>query len=75
MAALNAALTTALIGLSAEQAQELKRSFGWVMGEVIEKIINPAVLAFPELTPDAATWATIVAEQAQQLCTQLAPAT
>lgn len=68
MAALNAALATALAGLSPEQARELKMTFGTVMAELIEKIINPAVHAFPELEPDEATWSSVVEEQAMQLC-------
>lgn len=67
IAALDAALATALAGLSPEQAQELKITFGSVMAELIEKIVNPAVHVFPELAPDEATWAAIVAEQARQL--------
>lgn len=67
IAALNAALATAVTGLSPEQAQELKITFGSVMMELIENLINPAVRAFPELAPDDATWAAIVTEQATRL--------
>jgi hypothetical protein len=64
MAALDSALPAALLGLSDEQARELKRMFGNVMGEIVEQIINPAVKAFPELETDAITWCQIAKERA-----------
>ena len=56
MAALNEALREALVGLTPEESDNLKRVFGRVMGDLVEDIINPAVHAFPELDPDEATW-------------------
>lgn len=67
VAALDFALTTALEGLPAEQAQDLKHTFGRVMGEIIENIINPAVQEFPELTPEKCEWTSIVAEHSARL--------
>lgn len=64
MAALNEALREALVGLAPQDQQALKRTFGEVMGEVVEKIINPAVRAFPELEPDEDTWATVAKARA-----------
>jgi hypothetical protein len=68
MAALDSVLPAALLGLSDEQARELKRTFGNVMGEIVEQIINPAVKAFPELETDATTWSQIAKERATQRC-------
>ena len=56
MAALNEALREAIELLPPAQADELKRAFGRVMGDLVEEIINPAIKAFPELDPDPATW-------------------
>lgn len=64
MAALNEALREAVVGLSQQDQQNLKRAFGQVMGEIIEKIVNPAVRAFPELVPDESTWATVAKARA-----------
>lgn len=64
MAALDSALHGALAGLPADQASQLKRVFGQVMGEIIFALINPAVAAFPELKPDNATWAEIARTRA-----------
>ena len=46
----------ALVGLTLEEADNLKRVFGRVMGYLVEDIVNPAVHAFPELDPDDVTW-------------------
>ena len=67
LAALDAALAEALEGLPEEQARELKRTFGTVMGEVMEHIINPALRAYPELMPDEAAWAAVAKAQAARL--------
>jgi len=56
MAALDTGLHAALAGLDAEQASEVKRAFGKAMGEIVCEVINAAVLAFPELEPDASDW-------------------
>jgi hypothetical protein len=64
MAALDCSLRAALPGLSEEQARALKRAFGNVMGEVVERLINPAVDAFPELETNEAAWCAIAKEQA-----------
>lgn len=70
VAALDFALTTALAVLPAEQAQDLKHTFGRVMGEIIEHIINPAVQEFPELTLEKCEWISIVAEHSARLSTR-----
>jgi hypothetical protein len=59
MAALDEALREAVVGLSPDDQTSLKLAFGRIMAEVVETIINPAVLAFPELEPDELTWRTI----------------
>jgi hypothetical protein len=64
MAALNEAVRKALACCPTENAQELKLVFGQVMAEVVEKLINPAVLAFPELELDEAAWAHIATTKA-----------
>lgn len=65
MAALDSALPAALVGLSADQARELKRTFDVVMAEIVDRLINPAVRAFPERAPDRPTWAAIARERAK----------
>jgi ubiquinone biosynthesis protein UbiJ len=64
MAALDSALSAALDGLSPDQARELKRMFGHLMGEIVDQLINPAVRAFPDLKADQPTWASIARERA-----------
>jgi hypothetical protein len=64
MAALNHALGQAIVGLSPSQQQELRHAFGHVMGEITERLIHPAVSAFPELRPDEATWLSIAKARA-----------
>lgn len=71
MAALDSALHAALLGLSAEQAHELKRAFGKVMGEISSELISPSIRAFPELDPDGATWAAVARDRAGQRFIQL----
>jgi hypothetical protein len=63
-AALNEALKKAIVGLPALEQQTLKHTFGHVIGEVVEKLINPAVRAFPELHPDEGTWVAVAKERA-----------
>ena len=64
MAALNEALREALDGLAPQDQEALKRAFGEVMGELVEKIINPAVHAYPELEPDEDTWVAVAKARA-----------
>lgn len=66
VAALDYALRPALVGLCDEDAQELKLAFGHAMSDLIDRFINPAVRAFPELHPDDATWAAVVTERAAE---------
>lgn len=56
MAALNAALASALVDLTPADQTELKRIFGQVMGGIVLDIINPTWKAYPELEPDDLTW-------------------
>ena len=65
MAALNSVLPELLNGLSEQEARELRQTFGAVMAEVVDKLINPAVRAFPELQTDAAAWAAVATERAK----------
>lgn len=73
LAALDYALAEAINGLpldhglSDEQIRALKQAFGKAMGEIVDKIINPAVRAFPELEPSQAVWSAAVVEQSKQL--------
>ena len=64
MAALSDALREATAGLDPQDQRELKLAFGQVMGEISEKLINPAVQAFPELKPDESTWANVAKARA-----------
>lgn len=68
MAALNTGLINALVDLPAEDSAELKLTFGKVMGEVILKIINPAIQSFPELEVDESAWGAIARAQAADRC-------
>lgn len=65
MAALNSALELALVGIPQEQAAELRRVTGDAMGEICEKIIFPAVRAFPELELDQADWSKVAKARAR----------
>lgn len=64
MAALTSVFPDLLHGLSEQDAREVKTAFGNVMGEVVDRLINPAVRAYPELKTDDAAWAAIVKERA-----------
>lgn len=64
MAALNEALSEAIAGLATQDQERLKRTFGRVMGKVVEEIINPAVQAFSELEPDEGTWVAVAKARA-----------
>jgi hypothetical protein len=66
MVALNDALTKAISGLAPQDQEDLKRTFGRVMGEVVTEIINPAIAAFPELGPDDTTWAAVAKTRAAE---------
>ena len=56
VAALNDALTIALVDLSPEEQKYLKREFAAAMAAVLDVTVNPAVQAFPELRPDETAW-------------------
>ena len=60
----NEALSEAIAGLATQDQERLKRTFGRVMGKVVEEIINPAVQAFPELEPDEGTWVAVAKARA-----------
>ncbi len=64
MAALHSVVPGLLNGLAEQEARELKHAFGAVMAEVVERLINPAVRAFPELQTDAAAWSAVARERA-----------
>ncbi|HEX8603770.1 MAG TPA: hypothetical protein VF774_14085 [Pseudoduganella sp.] len=65
MSALDNGLPAALAGLPDDEARELKRLVGSIMGEVCDQLINPAVRAFPELEADPATWMAVAKERAR----------
>ncbi|WP_028102115.1 hypothetical protein [Pseudoduganella violaceinigra] len=65
MAALNAAVELALVDLPQERAAELKHATGDAMGEICEKIIFPAIRAFPELELDQAGWSEVARTRAR----------
>ncbi|WP_090445439.1 hypothetical protein [Duganella sp. CF458] len=64
MAALDKAVREVLVGLSDADQKKIKLAFGEVMGEVVEKLINPAIRAFPELDLDQTTWTAIARARA-----------
>jgi hypothetical protein len=64
MAALSSVWPELQDGLSEQEARELRHTFGAVMAEVVDKLINPAVRAFPELQTDQATWSAVAKERA-----------
>ncbi len=66
MAALNEALREALVGIPPKHEQELKLALGQVMAEVAEKLINPAISAFPELELDESGWVSIARTKAAE---------
>ena len=66
MAALNAALSDAIAGLSALDQERLKLTFGRAMAEITLEIINPAMAAFPELEPDENTWKSVAKVRATE---------
>jgi hypothetical protein len=59
MAALNAALINAIVGLPALDQERLKLNFARAMAEITIEVINPAAAAFPELEPDEDTWKSV----------------
>ncbi|GGY81522.1 hypothetical protein ACFFTM_07380 [Pseudoduganella plicata] len=66
IAALDAALLAALAGLPADEATQLKRTVGDLMGEVVDRLVNPAIRAFPELAiEEDAEWTAIARERAR----------
>lgn len=65
MAALDSALALAIVSITEEQAAELKRATGDAMGDICEKIIFPAVRAFPELELDQAGWSQVARARAR----------
>lgn len=68
MAALDSALAEALVGISQEQAASLKSAVADAMGEIIEKIISPAIRVYPELALDAPAWAEVAQARARTRC-------
>jgi hypothetical protein len=65
MAALHSVFPELLNALSEQDAQELKGAFSPVMAEIVDRLINPAVHAFPELQTDTAAWAAVVKERVE----------
>ena len=59
MAALNAALIDAIVGLPALDQERLKLTFARATAALTREVLNPAVAAFPELEPDEATWKSV----------------
>ena len=78
VAALDFSLAQAMTALGADNGQsndqlkELKRVFALAMGDVIDRMINPAVRAFPELEPSPEIWSAVVLEQSKQIGMQAA---
>jgi len=66
IAALDAAILPALAGMSEDEAMQLKRTVGHLMGEVIDRLVNPAIRAFPELAVNEQTeWSGIARGRAR----------
>ena len=66
MAALNDALSRAVVGLESHEQNDLKRVSARVMAEEVTEIINPVIAAYPELSPDDETWASIAKTRAAE---------
>jgi len=64
MAALDHAVREAIAGLPDSDQQQIKRAFGDAMGEIVIKLINPAIRAFPELDVDQTEWSAIAKARA-----------
>ena len=64
VAALNAALVDVLANLPADQHEKAKREVGRAMAAVLERTVEPAVNAYPELEPDESTWAEVARTKA-----------
>jgi hypothetical protein len=64
MAALASVCPELQNGMSEHEARELRHTFGAVMAEIVDKLINPAVRTFPELQTDAAAWSAVAKERA-----------
>jgi hypothetical protein len=62
--ALDNAMREALVGLSEPDQRKIKLAIGHVMGEIVEKLINPTVRAFPELQPDQITCSAVAKARA-----------
>lgn len=54
-------------GLTDDALKELKLAVGHAMSEMIDRMINPAIRAFPELDPSDASWSAAVIEQSKQV--------
>ena len=54
-------------GLTDDALKELKLAVGHAMSEMIDRMINPAIRAFPELDPSGAIWTAAVIEQSKQV--------
>lgn len=65
MTALHSGFRDLLNGLSEQEARDVKYAFGAVMAEVVDRLINPAVRAFPELQTDDAAWSAVANERAK----------
>ncbi|WP_338846298.1 hypothetical protein V8J88_21380 [Massilia sp. W12] len=64
MAALNEALRDAIADLQQQDSRAIKLAFAHAMAEISEKIINPAVHAFPELEPNEEIWKSVAKARA-----------
>ena len=66
IAALDATVRAALAGLPADEATQLKRTVGDLMGEIVDRLVNPAIRAFPELAiKEDVEWTAIARERAR----------
>ena len=63
-AALDTALRDALKRLPKEDRSTWTQAIGRAMAEVFDQVMNPALVAFPELEVDEAAWVKIAREQA-----------
>jgi hypothetical protein len=58
-AALNEALKEVLTHLPPEAHSDAKLAIGRAIAAVLDETVNPAVQAFPQLSPDQATWVSV----------------
>ena len=69
-AALNEALKEVLAHLPTEAHSDAKIAVGRAIAAILDATVNPAVQAFPQLSPDEATWVSVAKARAAKRSAQ-----